>query len=153
MASRLFLVFIVLTTIASAAAAQERQWSLDASDEDVYLIFGVPDTDDVGLSLWCPIQSNEVNVFVPEVNTAVQDGEDVSVILKADDTTTTFQARTEPDQNTGGTSLEGKIAVSDPIFAAMIAADRLKVKVGEEENVYPLIEADVAGLLDLCRSP
>lgn len=54
------LAFFVVISLAagslvcSPAKAQEREWSLDASDQEAYLIFGVADSDDVGVSLWCP---------------------------------------------------------------------------------------------------
>ena len=57
--------FIALAMLAGTAHAQEREWVLDTSDEDAYLIFGVPDSDDVGVSLWCPIGRGVVNLFVP----------------------------------------------------------------------------------------
>ena len=53
---RLLLTVSLIAAATASTAAQERQWTLDASDEDAYLIFGVPESDDVGLSLWCPIQ-------------------------------------------------------------------------------------------------
>lgn len=34
---------LALGLLAGAAHAQEREWTLDASEEDAYLIFGVPE--------------------------------------------------------------------------------------------------------------
>ena len=50
---RLVFAVIVMVLATGGPSAQERQWSLDAGDQDAYLIFGVPDSDDVGVSLWC----------------------------------------------------------------------------------------------------
>ena len=46
-------LLLALGLASGAAHAQERDWALDASDQEAYLIFGVSDTDDVGVSLWC----------------------------------------------------------------------------------------------------
>ena len=57
---RLSMLFAI-GLLAGAAHAQEREWMLDASDEDAYLIFGVPETDDGGISLWCRIGKGTVS--------------------------------------------------------------------------------------------
>ncbi len=53
------------TIFVQPAFAQEREWLLDAVEEDVFLVFGVPDTNDVGVSFWCKIGTGVVSVFAP----------------------------------------------------------------------------------------
>ena len=61
---------------AGAAQAQEREWSLDVSEEEAYLIFGVPDTDDVGVSLWCPVGKGVVRLYLPVPTAEISKAED-----------------------------------------------------------------------------
>ena len=59
-------------TLSGEALAQEREWTLDASEQESYLIFGVADSDDVGLSLWCPNHKGIVNLYVPRPTAELQ---------------------------------------------------------------------------------
>jgi hypothetical protein len=153
MFKRLLLSISVIAAICASAAAQERQWSLDAGGEDVYLVFGVPETDDVGISFWCTLETGRINIFVPEADAALKPGMAVRFTITADKTVAKLKGKTTANEEAGTTSLEAKIPGDHPIFAALQLADRFKVKVGKEENVFPLIDADVAGLLALCKKP
>lgn len=151
MTFRPVLALCILTALTTAAAAQERQWSLDASDQDAYLVFGVPDTEDVGLSLWCPIRQGTVNLFVPEQADAVGKQKTATMEVTAGSLTERFTGSVEVNAEAGIASVEAKLDVADKLFGAMATADRLKVRIGKNETVYPLYDADVPGLLDLCR--
>ena len=126
---------------------------LDASDSDAYLIFGVPDSDDVGVSLWCAVQSGEVQVFVPEATAKLNPGTDLTMTIHAGDASVAVTGKTEVNLDAGVTSVEGKLPADAPILQAMQKADRFRVTVDGIETIFPLIEADVAGLLALCRKP
>ena len=143
----------LIAGFSTSAAAQERQWSLDAGDEDAYLIFGVPESDDVGISFWCTNQSGEISIFIPEADSTMKPGTTVSFTITAGRTVAKLKGKTTANEEAGSTSLETKIADSSPIFSAMKQVDRFKVKAGGEENIFPLIDADVAGLLALCKKP
>jgi hypothetical protein len=148
---RLPLAISLLAVLSASAAAQERQWSLDRGDDDAYLVFGVPETDDVGISFWCTMHTGIVNIFVPEVDPRVATAKTLTFTLSAGETVARIEGKTTVSPETGTTSLEARVPDSQPIFAALKNADRFKIKVGKEENVYPLIDADVAGLFSLCK--
>ncbi len=76
-------VFLAALALAGPVMAQERQWTLDASDQDAYLVFGVPDTDDVGISLWCPIRQGVVNLYLPQGPETIGDKKEIAVTFKA----------------------------------------------------------------------
>lgn len=126
---------------------------LDASDSDAYLIFGVPDSDDVGISFWCPVQQGEVNVFIPEASARLHPGADIAVTLKADAESATFTGKSEVNLEAALTSVEAKVPVNAQILAAMLKADRFRVIIDGNETIFPLIDADLESLLDLCRKP
>ncbi len=151
MVLRLPLIVIAIWGLAVRASAQEREWTLDASDQDAYLVFGVPESDDVGISLWCTIRQGMVNVFVPETGESPSAGQQMKVILKAGGETAEIEGKTEVNDDDGRASVEAKISADNPVFAAMAKADRFHVLVGKEDTVFPLMEADVEGLLALCR--
>lgn len=154
MTFRPFLAASAMCLLAGTAAAQEREWTLDASDQDAYLIFGVPESDDVGISLWCPIRQGEVNVFVPETGEALPGGKTVAVTIEAGEAKASFKGKTDVNLDAGVASAEARVPASDPIFAAMQKTDRFKVTIGKDnrnELIVPLYGADLAGLLALCR--
>lgn len=142
---------LVMLLLAGAAFAQERQWTLDASDQDAYLIFGVPDSDDLGISLWCPIRQGTVNIFLPMIGEKMEAGTEITIILKAGDETAEIRGKTDDNLDAGVSSAEGQIEADHPVFEAMTKTDRFQVSVAKEEIILPLMEADVAGLLELCR--
>lgn len=147
----LSIAMLLFAAAAFAQDSQERQWTLDASDQDAFLIFGVPETDDLGISLWCPIGQGKVNVFVPGTGEQIEADKDVTITLRAGDETAEVKAKTDVNAEAGVASAEGNIAADDPIFDAMTKTDRVRVSVGTEELIFPLFEADVAGLMQLCR--
>jgi hypothetical protein len=153
MTRRFLLAFCLLAASALSTQAQERQWMLDASDSDAYLIFGVPDSDDVGISFWCPVQQGEVNVFIPEASARLHPGADITVTLKTDEESETFTGKSEVNLEAALTSVEAKVPVNAQILAAMLKADRFRVIIDGNETIFPLIDADLESLLDLCRKP
>ena len=151
MANRLFISLLATAILAAPAAAQERQWSLDASGEDAYLVFGVPDSDDIGVSIWCPIQQGEVHVYLPETAENLGDGQKTAMTISTDDMSINVEAALDAGQDGGTSSVEATLPDDSPIFASMLKADRFTIKVGSDETVFPLFEADLSGLMDLCR--
>lgn len=146
-------LFIALGLIAGAAHAQEREWTLDASEEDAYLIFGVAESDDVGLSLWCPVGKGVVNLFLPVPTAQMPNGKDKAapLTLTAGKETATFRAKADINREAAVSSLEAEIAVDHPLVAALRDADRITINTGKAEIVFPLYESDIDGLLDLCK--
>ena len=142
-----------LFSISSSALAQERQWSLDASDQDAYLVFGVPESDDVGFSIWCTIQSGKSKIFVPEASDKLKPGGKATMRLTAGKVTVKLKGDVSDNQDAATTSLEAELATTSPLFAAMQSADRLRILIAGQEQVFPLADADIAGLLRLCSKP
>lgn len=145
-------IFLALALMAAAAHAQEREWSLDASEEDAYLIFGVPDSDDVGLSLWCPIGKGVVNLYVPVPTDQLPKSQDKAapITVTAGKESATFRGKTDINPEAAVSSIEAEIAVEHPLIAAMRANDRLTIRVGGSEVVFPLYNVSLEDLLALC---
>lgn len=131
--------------------SQERQWTLDASDQDAYLIFGVQQSDDVGISIWCAVRQGVVNIYVPEALDAVKPDTPAQMTIIAGDQEASFPGRAQINEDAGLASVEAKVPADNSVLEAMLTADRFRIKVGSEETIFPLYEADVAGLLALCR--
>ncbi len=137
----------------AAALAQERQWTLDTTDDDAFLTFGVPETDDVGVSFWCPRESGEIRVFVPETDAALKPEETISYTIAAAGENFAMSGRTMANEEAGSVSIESTFTPDAPILAALLKADRFTVKAGTSETIYPLIDADLEGLQRFCRKP
>jgi hypothetical protein len=154
---RLVPFVLALGFMAGAAHAQERAWTLDASDEDAYLIFGVPESDDVGVSLWCPIGKGVVNLYLPvPTDTLARNAEAAKdkaapLTITAGTETVTFRGKADLNRESAFSSLEAEIEVQHPLIAALTKEDRFTVRSGDTDIVFPLYEADVEGLLALCR--
>jgi hypothetical protein len=150
---RCLLLFLALGLMASTAPAQEREWLLDAGDEEAYLIFGVPDSDDVGLSFWCVLRKDMVNLYLPRPTEELRTlkGKEVPVKLTAGPEAVTFRGKLQLIPEGVYSSVEVEMAADHPILAAMRESDRLQIRVAGDELIFPLYDADLAGLIDLCR--
>lgn len=149
-----FLTFLLALGLASGAAhAQERDWALDASDQEAYLIFGVSDTDDVGVSLWCRTRKDVVNLYVPRPTAELErlGRRKAPLTVKAGEETATFAGKIDLNRGFPTSSVEVEMPVDNPLLKALEKADRFSVKIGDQEVVFPLYNADVTTLLGLCR--
>jgi hypothetical protein len=146
-------LLLAIGLLAGTAHAQEREWILDASDDDAYLIFGVPDSDDVGISLWCRIGQGVVNLYLPVPTSRVAGKKDIAapLTLVAGSETATFRGKLDINREAAVSSIEAEIEIGHPLIGALRQADRLTVKSDAMDIVYPLYDADVDGLLALCR--
>lgn len=151
--ARHFALMLLCSLVAPhAALAQEREWILDAADEDAFLVFGVPETDDVGVSFWCKIGSGKVKLFFPEGSASLTPNTESQFSLTISGKDHTFKGTTSANDMTGATSIETELPVDDPVFALLQSADRFAAHVGDHSTTYPLADAGFDNLLRLCRS-
>ena len=52
-------------------------------DEDAYLVFGVPELDDAGISFGCTLQSGEIRMFIPEAGEDLKPDEKIKLTVRA----------------------------------------------------------------------
>ena len=147
---------IMLATLVLGSApslAQERIWTLDQTDAEVYLVFGVPETDDVGVSFWCTLQSGIVKMYFPDSDPKFKPAAEVNFELEIAAKNYPLKGKTAFNEESTGTSLEAELKATDPIFAALQKANRFAVKIGSSKPVFPLSEADFSTFLDACGKP
>ena len=147
---------IVLATFVlgpSLALAQERVWTLDQTDAEVYLVFGVPETDDVGVSFWCTLQSGIVRLYFPESDSMLKPAVEIFFKLEVAGKTYPLEGKTALNEESTGTSLEAELKTTDPMFASLQTANHFAVKAGSTSHVFPLGDADFSTFLDVCGKP
>ena len=153
MLTRLLIILNFLLLGTGLASAQERVWNLDQSDQDAYLVFGVPETDDVGISFWCALQSGIVKFYVPDTDPTFKIENDVDFEFNISDKPYPLKGKTSVNEESGSISLEAELKATDPIFAALEATSHFSVHAGSSYHIFPLADADFTGLLEVCRSP
>lgn len=146
----LFALIVALGLLPSAASSQEREWTFDTGEEDAYLIFGVPETDDVGVSFWCTLGMGEIRMFIPEAGEDIKADKTMDVEVNAGGKSFSLPGQTAVNEESGSTSVEVHLKTDSPFLAALSGADRFTVKVGNEESVFPLEGADFESLLRVC---
>jgi hypothetical protein len=134
------------------ALAQEREWSMDQTDTEAYLVFGVPQTDDVGVSFWCKLQSDIVRFYAPETDVKLKIASRVPFKLEVPPKTYRIRGKTTANEEAASISLEAELKITDPVFASLQQADYFAVSVGKSRHVYPLTDADFAGFLSACKA-
>src|SRR5262245_51386797 len=140
----------LLIIAAVPAAAQEREWTFDTADEDAYLVFGVPESEDAGISFGCTLQSGEIRVFVPEAGDDLKADQKVKLIIGVGGKDFTYEGQTSVNEMSATTSAEAPIPAADPLFTDLRNSDRFTVKTGTEENTFPLEGADFESLVRAC---
>jgi hypothetical protein len=151
MIGRLPILGVAAIMTAAVAAAQEREWSWGTSDTEAYLVFGVPESEDVGISFWCPIGSGEVRIFIADANASLAADIDTAIEFTAGETQVSVPARTMPNELDATTSAEGVLAADSPLLPAIGKVDRFIVAVTGESQTFPSAGQDIANLLDACR--
>lgn len=149
---RLMLLLVIAMTLSSnAVLAQEREWTLDTADSDAFLVFGVAESDDVGVSFWCTIGSRKLKIFVPDGSADLAPNITAPFVVKIGEKTFTLPGRTSANEMSGETSIETDLSTDDPAIKALETADRFSVTAASHTTVFPLADANLAGLLRLCR--
>ena len=147
---RFILVLFALLSTAAVSIAQEREWTLNASEKEAFLVFGVPDTDDVGLSFWCEIGTNKLSIFVNNISGQLKQDQSATIAIEIDNKKFSVKAKAAVEKSGSLKSLEGQIASTDPILKAAENGSTLKTSILGHTNTYPLIDADFTGLLRTC---
>lgn len=147
---RLFFSAVLFAVAFSAPAiAQEREWSLGAAGDDVFMAFGVPETPDIGVSFWCRIGSKAVSVFTPLPMLKGPDKKALQLSLGVNDRNYVLSAKVGGD---GGSTLEAVLKPQAELLAALMATDRFSLTIGKHKTTFPLNGADFAGLLAMCAN-
>ena len=146
-----YLSCFVLAMLSNVAVAQEREWQLDATDQDAFLVFGVPQSDDVGVSFWCKLGSKKLKVMAPVIKGRVKNDSNIPVVVQVGGKDYALNGRTAIGAKGSEDSVEAETQAKGPLIDALQESDRFSVKVGGHEATYPLLDADLDGLLRLCR--
>lgn len=153
MFGRVPILSVALIMSATAALAQEREWSWGVSETEAYLVFGVPESEDVGISFWCTQGAGEVRVFIADANVKLAADIDTAIEFTAGDGKFTVPARTMANELDATTSAEGAIPAGDPVFPALQGTDRFAVSVAGESQTFPSAGQDFANLTQACKKP
>jgi hypothetical protein len=140
-----FVLIFSAALFATPALAQERQWVLDVAGEDVFLAFGVPSTNDVGVSFWCKIGKKDVSLFSPLVSSEKHPK------LKLTAGHVSFSLVAKINDNEGAKTIEALLKPQRKIIDALETEERFEVSIGKHTVTYPLADADFKGMMKLCN--
>ena len=148
-----FLAIVFLCQFYAEAQAQERAWTLDATGEDAFLVFGVPQTEDVGTSLWCKIGSKKITMFHVAPGKKLDD--QVAIVMTATLAGKNYalQAHSGFASENTTASVEVDFNIGDPFLQQLIGADLLTLEVAGHKSTFPLFGADFASLYKICATP
>lgn len=139
-----------MVMLAAQAQAQERSWSLDTSETEAFLTFGVAESDDVGISLWCGMRSGTIRIFLPDANASLRPNRRIRIGVSVADKTFRLRAKTLANEEAATTSIEASADVANPLFGYLKDADKFTITAGNESQNFPLAGADINALLRIC---
>jgi hypothetical protein len=147
---RFFPVLVSLALLPTPAHAQEREWQLDATDQDAFLVFGVPQSDDVGVSFWCKLGSKKLKIMSPVPSGRVKAGKNTPMVMQIGGKDFALSGRPGIGAKGSEDSIEAETPASGPLIESLQSNDRFTIRVGGHDATYPLLDADLDGLLKLC---
>jgi hypothetical protein len=112
----------------------------------------VAESDDVGVSLWCKINSGKVKIFFPDASPDLEAEAKADLRIVIASKEYVFSGTTSANDVSGVTSIEMELPVDDPVIVAMQEADRFAAIIAGHTTTYPLIEAGVENLIRLCKA-
>jgi hypothetical protein len=139
-----------LLLLAVQSKAQERSWSLDTSDTEAFLTFGVAESDDVGISFWCGMKSGTIHVFLPDANASLKPNRRTRIGLTIAGKTFKLRAKTLANEEASTTSVEALVDAGNPLFGRLKDADKFTISAGKDSQNFPLDGADINALLRIC---
>lgn len=145
-----YLLAALWVCAATPAMAQEREWIFDTADEDAYLVFGVPESEDAGISFGCTLQSGDIRVFIPEAGDDLKPDQKIKLTVTVAGKDFVFDALTSPNEMAATMSAETTIKAGDALFGDLRKSDRFSVKTGAEEITFPLEGSDFESLVRAC---
>lgn len=80
-ASRLAMLFALLSVFATAAMAQEREWITAESDAGVEMMYGTPESDDILFAIRCDAKSKEIFIGFAHEPIGVRSGGAIDLTL------------------------------------------------------------------------
>ncbi|MDE2445204.1 MAG: hypothetical protein KGO94_03425 [Alphaproteobacteria bacterium] len=147
---RFFIALLTLILTPVVTQAQERTWSLNASDKEAFLVFGVPDTEDVGISFWCEIGTNKTALFINNVIGRIKANQTTTITVGVDSRVFKLKAKAAVDHPGQRPSLEGVMPNNAAMLKSLQLASSMKLTVLGRTDTYPLIDADFIGLARDC---
>jgi len=151
MFSRLMPTLALCGLLSTPALAQERQWNLQSTGKQTFLIFGVPNTDDVGFSLWCEVGKNQMSAFITENQVPLKAGESVSMLISVDGKRQALHGLVTKDAASGLLTVESKFGLKDVLISRLQGAQSLSISVKGHITALPFQDADFAGLISACK--
>jgi hypothetical protein len=151
MFSRLITAVALYGCLSTSAFAQERQWNLESSEKQAFLVFGVPNTDDIGFSLWCEVGKNQISAFITENQVPLKAGESVSMLISVDGKQQSLRGLVAKDAASGQMTVESKFGLKDSLISSLQSGQSLSISVKGHITTLPFGNADFAGLLSACK--
>ncbi len=143
-------VFFFLT-LSAPLASQEREWSLDVTDEEAFLVFGTPNTEDIGVSFWCKLGSGKVKVYAPRLKLSAAADKSETIELTISGKTYVLKPVVDSNDDASKPALEAEIDAPNPALSDLQTAAHFGLASGGHHAHFPLFDANFAALVRACR--
>jgi hypothetical protein len=148
---RLLIACFLLLWEFCPAVAQEREWNVDATQDDAYLIFGTPGTDDVGTSFLCKVGQRRVTLFVADaLPSRFAFNPSMPMVLSANEEDISLRARLSKDAVNGRISAEADMVLDGRTLSELSKADHFSVSIRGHRTSFPFDPEKVAEFRKAC---
>lgn len=155
-----FCLLLIAGTLMQASPSQAQPegkpaWRLDTETSEAFLSYGTDNAEELVISFSCKTGGGTIRIFIAETGEDLKPSQSITASLTAGAVTSKARGRTQPNELAGIPSFDGTLPAADPLFTALVKAERLVMTVGATSQEAPLQDlGDKADrFIRSCRKP
>jgi len=132
------LTFAMGAILAAPLSASDRTWGFVNADDRKEMIYGLPDSDDVVLTIGCSDYLKGISVtFTPET-TQMKDGRKATLVLATDSDTQSFKGKAVYQEFYGFSIIEAENVPVGTLRPLVTSGEDLHVELQDEAMIIPV---------------
>ena len=149
---RLIMTCLLVALATQARAEPARSWIFDDNPESPSLGYGVPDSDDLVLAIYCEPADKRMTIVESIAAPKLTPGRKATFKLTAGTETLELSGDATANESDGATSVEVTSAPNPRLFAVLKAGPSLTIAVADASETIPLTGAGphVVAMEKLC---
>jgi hypothetical protein len=139
--------------VVPTAAAEKQSWGFVTSGDEVFLVYGVPESEAVTLSFICAPKRKRVTVVTTVLPDKARAGRAVTIRLVNGATTLDYAGKTARDSAEDGVHASAEIAIDPRLYDLLASGKSVRVEVSGAHETVPLagVTRPLAKMRAACR--
>ena len=145
--------FLLTVLAASRASAEKQSWGFVKSGAEVFLVYGVPESEAVTLSFICEPKKNRIDVVTTVLPSRVKVGQSGTVKLLNGVSSLEFKGKVGRDNEESGAHFSALTTIDTRLFDLLDKGTSLRIEAMGAHDSVPLarIKTPLAQMRKACR--